>query len=130
MKINIQISCGELLDKVSILEIKLSKIKDKEKLKKIEHEFELLQVTCQLIKEKDEEKYLEFYTELLSVNKKLWEIEDLIRKKEKDSLFDSEFIKLARDVYFTNDERFSIKDEINKYFFSEIYEQKDYEEYK
>ena len=130
MKINIQISCGELLDKVSILEIKLSKIKDKEKLKKIEHEFELLQATCQLIKEKDEEKYLEFYTELLSVNKKLWEIEDLIRKKEKDSLFDSEFIKLARDVYFTNDERFSIKDEINKYFFSEIYEQKDYEEYK
>jgi len=129
MKISTPISTGELLDKLSITEIKLKKIKDQVKLDLISLEKDALQETLEdslsSYSNKDER-----LSELLCVNEKLWIIEDSIRNKEKNKEFDEEFIELARAVYFTNDERFVIKNKINNETGSLIQEQKSYEEYK
>lgn len=129
MKINVEISVGELIDKTSILEIKLLKIKDKVKIKEIEKEYDTLVQICHEIKDADEEYFKIFYEEIKVINLKLWEIEDQIRLKEKNKEFDNTFIDLARNVYKTNDERFILKNKINNHFGSEIKEQKDYQDY-
>lgn len=129
MKISTPISTGELLDKLSITQIKLKNIKDKEKLNLISLEKEALEevVNTSLSSYKNKDKRL---SQLLDVNKKLWIIEDDIRNKEKNKDFGKEFVELARAVYFTNDERFVIKNKINNETGSVIQEQKSYEEYK
>ena len=128
MRIEIPVSVGELIDKLTILEIKKSKITDNEKLKNIQLEFELLNKKYQT-KLKDTKELQVFYDALLEVNHKLWKIEDKIRILENNKEFNEEFIDLARSVYKSNDERFAIKNEINKTFDSEIQEQKEYENY-
>lgn len=128
MRIEIPVSFGELIDKLTILEIKKSKITDNEKLKNIQLEFELLNNKYQT-KLKDTKELQVFYDALLKVNHKLWKIEDKIRILENSKEFNEEFIDLARSVYKLNDERFAIKNEINKTFDSEIQEQKEYENY-
>tara|TARA_Y100001949_G_scaffold173106_1_gene178178 strand:- start:2386 stop:2775 length:390 start_codon:yes stop_codon:yes gene_type:complete len=128
MRIEIPISFGELIDKLTILEIKKSKITNKEKLKKIQLEYELLNKKYQTILN-DRKELQVFYEALLKVNNKLWEIEDKIRIFENNKEFNEEFIDLARSVYKSNDERFAIKNDINKTFDSEIQEQKEYENY-
>ena len=125
MKIEIPISCGELVDKLSILEIKKTEIKNEEKLKQVLNEFNALKEIYKKIFMNSKEIET-FYKDLLIVNKELWEIEDKLRKLEKEEKFDRIFIELARSVYITNDRRFSIKKAINEMFGSEIQEQKDY----
>ena len=130
MNINIPISVGELLDKLSILEIKQEKIDDTKKLKNINFEYDVLKELSREIKNKDEETFESLYTQLLEVNNKLWEIEDSIRVLEVEQRFDKDFISLARSVYFTNDDRFDLKNKINEHFGSEVAEEKQYIEYK
>tara|TARA_B100000214_G_C23967120_1_gene628287 strand:+ start:1862 stop:2251 length:390 start_codon:yes stop_codon:yes gene_type:complete len=129
MEIKGPISLGELIDKITILEIKNEKINDKEKLKNISNEldklFSLLN-SLQLSK-KDLDKYSK---QLYVVNKKLWETEDVLRALENEKSFNKEFIENARNVYKLNDERFRIKNKLNKQFSSEIIEEKSYKEYK
>ncbi len=129
MTIKIPISIGELVDKLTILEIKKLKIVDEVKKVSIIKEFELLQeivLKSEIFKKKE---YSLFYKQLIKINLKLWETEDKIRIFEKNRCFDSEFVKLARSVYKLNDKRFKIKNEINNFFGSEIAEQKEYEDY-
>lgn len=128
MKINIPISHGELIDKLTILTIKLQKITDVVKIKNIQIEYDFLNNIYELFI-KEDPNIKDYFNELMSINMKLWEIEDNIRKLEKIQKFDSEFIKLARDVYKTNDKRFDLKNQINDLFNSTIKEQKSYEEY-
>lgn len=128
MKINIPISHGELIDKLTILTIKLQKITDIVKIKNIQIEYDFLNNIYELLI-KEDPNIKDYFNELISINMKLWEIEDNIRKLEKIQKFDSEFIKLARDVYKTNDKRFDLKNQINGLFNSTIKEQKSYEEY-
>ena len=130
MNINIPISVGELLDKLSILEIKQEKIDNTKKLKNINFEYDVLKELSREIKNKDEETFESLYTQLLEVNNKLWEIEDSIRVLEVEKRFDKDFISLARSVYFTNDDRFDLKNKINEHFGSEVAEEKQYIEYK
>ena len=129
MNINIPISYGELVDKLTILEIKQQKIVNQDKLKNINNEYLELDEVAKYLKNIDMIEYENFYKKLLEVNLGLWEIEDKIRILEKDKNFDNEFIELARKVYFTNDKRFEIKSEINKHFGSEFFEEKQYVEY-
>jgi hypothetical protein len=121
---SVSISIGELLDKVSILHIKLNKIEDKEKLKYIKAEYD--ELICMAEKLDGAQPFID---RLIEVNNVIWEVEDKIRKKEKDSNFDKGFIELARSVYYNNDKRFEIKNEINTKFDSHIREQKRYEQY-
>ena len=130
MNIEIPISTGELLDKLSILEIKKDKVKDSAKLKNINHEYDLLSNLSKNLKEKDEKSFNSLYEEILKVNKKLWDIEDKIRILESEKRFDEEFILVARSVYFINDDRFDIKKKINETFGSDVAEEKEYIEYK
>ncbi len=130
MKIKIEISVGELLDKISILSIKQKKIKDSGKLVEIDRELKFLESHASMIRSNNIKKYDEFLDKLISINLKLWNIEDEIRVLEKKSDFNKAFISLARDVYFTNDERFSCKNDINKFYGSEINEVKEYVDYK
>tara|TARA_B100001029_G_scaffold167061_1_gene159963 strand:+ start:5749 stop:6141 length:393 start_codon:yes stop_codon:yes gene_type:complete len=130
MNIEIPISTGELLDKLSILEIKKDKVKDSTKLKNINHEYDLLSNLSKNLKEKDEKSFNSLYEEILKVNKKLWDIEDKIRILESEKRFDEEFILVARSVYFINDDRFDIKKKINETFGSDVAEEKEYIEYK
>jgi len=124
----IYVSEGEVLDKISILEIKSQNINDSNKIKNIKKELEILKAeTIDLLLDK---KVFELYLELKEVNLKLWNIEDRIRIKERNKKFDDEFIELARSVYYTNDERSSIKKKINILVSSEIIEEKSYEDYK
>jgi len=124
MNLNCEISAGELIDKISILEIKAEKIKDPVKLLYINKEKELL------TKEADRlYSYINWVLKIKEINLKLWKIEDDIRDKERKKEFDSEFIELARAVYVTNDQRFDIKNQINNYYKSNIMEQKSYEKY-
>jgi hypothetical protein len=123
----VEVSIGELVDKVSILSIKLKKIKDANKLANIKKEYDILAHAMQqagITRESDEFKRLE------SINLKLWDIEDQIRTKEAKKEFDEAFISLARSVYFTNDERAEVKREINIKCGSGIVEEKEYVEYK
>ena len=127
-KIIVEISIGELLDKISILEIKQGKIKDPEKLKFINIEHSILK--DQLEKNiKSDEKINNLYLSLKNINTKLWVIEDDKRQCEKEKDFGEKFIKLSRDVHFLNDDRAKIKLEINNYTGSKIKEIKEYSYY-
>ncbi len=127
MIINTPVSLGELVDKISILNIKSINIKDNKKLKLVKEELSLLEQTLnQNVKSSDIKPYLEA---LIDINSKLWTIEDDIRDCERNKNFDQKFIDLARSVYFTNDRRSEIKLDINKKFGSEIIEVKSYEKY-
>jgi len=122
----IEVSPGELVDKVSILAIKLEKISDPAKLANIRREYDLLydEMAAAGISET-----LPEYERLMAINRKLWEIEDRIRAREAAGTFDDEFIELARSVYFENDKRAAIKREINVRFDSELIEEKQYTAY-
>ena len=127
-KILVEVSVAELLDKISILEIKQDKIKDLEKLKFINEEHSIL--NDQLRKNvKSDEKLNSLFSSLKSINSKLWVIEDEKRQCEKDKNFTDQFIKLSRDVHFLNDERAKIKLEINDYTGSKVKEIKEYTNY-
>ena len=127
-KILVEVSVGELLDKISILEIKQEKIKDSEKLKFINEEHSILK--DQLNKNvKSDQKLNELFETLKKINAKLWIIEDDKRQCEKDKDFTEKFIKLSRDVHFLNDERAKIKLEINNLSGSKIKEIKEYTNY-
>ena len=127
-KIVVEVSVGELLDKISILEIKKEKIKDPEKLAFINNEHEVLK--DQFLKNvKSDEKLDSLFKFLKEINNKLWVIEDDKRLCEKNSDFGDEFIKLSRDVHFLNDERAKIKLEINNHTGSKIKEIKEYTSY-
>ena len=127
MLISTPISLGELVDKISILMIKKKNISDSIKLQHVNKELEFLQKT--LKKYISEDEINDFLLKLVNINSKLWVIEDDIRECERKKLFDQTFIDLARSVYFTNDERAKVKNEINKNFGSELVEVKSYEEY-
>jgi hypothetical protein len=127
-KIYSEISAGELFDKISILEIKKNKIKDKTKVKIILKELDSLQKTANENINKSK-SLTKLYKKLKSVNLKLWKIEDDIRDCERKKNFTKKFIKLARDVYFTNDQRSLIKNKINKFTKSNISEVKSYKKY-
>jgi hypothetical protein len=123
----VEISLGELVDKVSILAIKLKKIKSPDKLKNIQKEYDLLSISMQgagIDAASEEFKQLE------QINLKLWDIEDQIRLKEAAKAFDPEFIELARSVYFTNDDRAAVKKAINLKYGSDLVEEKEYVDYK
>jgi len=127
-KILVEVSVGELLDKISILEIKKEKIKDLEKLKFINDEYEVLK--NQLNQNvKSDEKLNDLFNSLKDINSKLWVIEDDKRLCEKNSDFGEKFIKLSRDVHFLNDDRAKIKLEINNHTGSKIKEIKEYTSY-
>ena len=127
-KILVEVSAGELLDKISILEIKLEKIKDLQKLKYIKDEYDILKDQLnQSIK--DYKKIQSLYISLKEINSKLWVIEDEKRLCEKNSDFGKKFIKLSRDVHFLNDKRANIKLEINDKTGSKIREIKEYVKY-
>ena len=124
----VEVSVGELLDKISILEIKKEKIKDSEKLKFINDEYKVLK--DQLDKNvKSDEKIDKLFQSLKEINSKLWIIEDDKRLCEKNSDFSEKFIKLSRDVHFLNDDRAKIKLEINRHTGSKIKEIKKYTTY-
>ena len=127
-KILVEVSIGELLDKISILEIKQEKIKDIDKLRFIKEEHSIL--NDQLSKNvKSDEKLNNLFSSLKEVNAKLWVIEDEKRQCEKDQNFKEKFVKLSRDVHFLNDDRAKIKLEINNYTGSKIKEIKEYTNY-
>ena len=127
-KIIVEVSVGELLDKISILEIKQGKIKDPEKLKFINNEHSILK--SQLEKNiKSDKKLDKLYLSLKEINSKLWVIEDDKRQCEKDKDFGEKFVKLSRDVHFLNDKRAMIKLSINDYTGSKIKEIKEYTDY-
>ena len=127
-KIIVEVSVGELLDKISILEIKQDKIKDPEKIKFINNEYSILK--DQLEKNvKPDDKLNNLYQSLKQINAKLWIIEDDKRQCEKDKDFSEKFIKLSRDVHFLNDDRAKIKLEINNHTGSVIKEIKEYTDY-
>jgi hypothetical protein len=123
----IEVSNGELLDKLSILEIKKNNIKDESKLKNVNKEFfEIKKISSGLL---EINEVLDLYNELLEINNRLWDIEDSIRWKEKQKEFDEEFVYYARNVYITNDLRFKLKSKINTLTDSYFVEEKSYERY-
>jgi predicted nucleic acid-binding Zn-ribbon protein len=125
--ITIPVSVGELIDKLSILRVKQTKITNSEKLSYVNKEFELLYNFSSVYFNNEEISKL--YHELVDTNSKLWDIEDKLRVLETEKNFESEFIELARGVYYTNDKRFVLKNEINERTSSEIREVKEYVEY-
>ena len=127
-KILVEVSIGELLDKISILEIKLDKIKDSENLKFISNEHSILKKQLDN-NVKSDEKLVKFFQSLKEINEKLWVIEDEKRQCEKDKDFGEQFIKLSRDVHFLNDERAKIKLDVNNHTGSSIKEIKEYTSY-
>ena len=124
-KIIVEVSIGELLDKISILEIKQEKIKDPEKLKFISNEHSILKNQLEN-NIKSDDKLNKLFQSLKEINAKLWVIEDDKRQCEKDKDFSEKFIKLSRDVHFLNDDRAKIKLEINNHTGSIIKEIKEY----
>lgn len=122
----IEVSNGEIVDKLTIIQIKLERIADKEKLKNLEKEYKVLDAAVADIISKDHKLYKSLY----EINCRLWDIEDRIRELEKAKDFNDQFIETARAVYFTNDERSIIKKEINKLTGSMLTEEKSYEDYK
>ena len=123
----IEVSIGEIVDKLSILKIKTENITDKVKLNNVVKEYDYLLGVVENDLNISTESDL--YKELLSINKELWVIEDDIRDKERDKLFDDEFISLARLVYFTNDKRADVKKRINIEYGSDFVEEKSYNKY-
>ena len=128
MKILSEISAGELLDKITILEIKIDKIKNEDDKKEVLKEYKSLKKIQEDNIEFNEE-IKKLYSDLKQTNSKLWEIEDKLRIFEKEKKFDKEFIELARGVYFNNDDRSKIKLKINKLLKSNIREVKQYVDY-
>jgi len=127
-KILSEVSAGELLDKISILEIKLEKISDKSSLEQIKKEYKMLKEN-QNSTIKLEGKIEDLFKSLKNINFKLWNIEDRLRVCEKNKDFGKEFIELAREVYLNNDKRSKIKSDINKILGSNIMEIKQYASY-
>lgn len=126
--ISVPVSVGELIDKLSILQVKKTKVTNPEKLKYINKEFELLyNLSAIFLNEKEIE---DLYHDLVQVNSNLWDIEDRLRVIETEQRFEGEFIDYARKVYFTNDKRFELKNKINELTSSEIREVKEYVKYK
>ncbi len=123
----IEISVGELVDKVTILSIKLRKIKSADKLVNVRKEYQILHESMKAVSITTDS---EEFKDLLSVNLTLWDIEDKIRLKEASKQFDDEFIQLARSVYIQNDRRFELKKQINLSYDSELIEEKEYVDYK
>jgi len=123
----IEVSNGEILDKYSILEIKLEKINDESKLKNVMNELDCLKSAFSTIN--NNEEIQKKYDELKVINLTLWDIEDKIRERENEKDFGEDFIKLARSVYVTNDKRAKVKYEINKLTGSQVFEEKSYEQY-
>ena len=128
----IEVSNGEIIDKYTILEIKRSQIKDEKKLVNVQHEYNTLTPVVKSIyaEVKQEDTLKKLHHDLLEVNKKLWKIEDDIRECERAKDFGKTFIDLARAVYYTNDDRSTVKKEINTYTGSDLVEEKSYEDYK
>lgn len=126
----IEVSNGELLDKITILELKLLKIEDKKKLVNIMTEFDTLNPLVQELFEKFGGQLQNHYLELARINGLLWDIEDWIRDCEREKRFDEEFIQLARSVYVTNDQRSEVKKLINITTGSDLIEEKSYKDYK
>ena len=126
-KILAEISLGELADKLTILEIKLKKIEDKESINIINKEYQSLNNID--LKGIDLKKYKALFNKLKSVNEKLWDIENEKRLLEKNSDFEDKFIQVSRNVHFMNDKRAKIKKEINRTFGSNIEEVKEYTKY-
>jgi hypothetical protein len=122
----VEVSLGELVDKVTILAIKLEKITDPQKLSNIRKEHDLLyrQMRAAGIAEDSDE-----YGRLLAINRRLWDIEDRIRAREAQQVFDEGFVALARSVYFENDERAAVKRAINIKYGSDLIEEKQYTAY-
>lgn len=121
----IEVSNGEIVDKMSILQIKSSKIDDPVKVKNILTEISSIENSFLSICSYEDS----YYCELKIINEKLWKIEDDIREKERQNSFDGRFIELARSVYITNDQRARIKTQINDITGSELFEEKSYESY-
>jgi hypothetical protein len=128
MEIKVPISPGELIDKLTILEIKSANMSDATKLANVNIELKQLQETWRSSVFANASIDAEWKL-LREINKKLWDIEDLIRDKEREKKFDQEFIELARAVYFTNDERATVKKQINTKLGSKIVEEKSYAKY-
>jgi len=124
----IPISLGELFDKITILQIKLENLQDKNALKNVKIEYDQLCIIYDKIFLEDANAK-NLMTDLKQINQKLWNIEDEIRDKERNKIFDLKFIELARSVYITNDERSRIKRNINETFGSELIEEKSYADY-
>jgi len=126
--VSIKISPGELIDKITILEIKLERIKDSSKLENVKREYEILTATGNGVLETSSQ-LVGLSAELKTVNERLWEIEDDIRQYERDKDFSEKFIELARSVYVVNDERSRLKREINDLLGSSLIEEKSYAAY-
>ena len=122
----IEVSIGEIVDKLSILQIKTGFIKDEEKLNNVKKEYDYL---YDIVFNEMKIEQSDFF-DMVSINQKLWKIEDDIRDKERDKTFDDEFVELARSVYFTNDERAEVKKKINLKYGSLFVEEKSYSDYK
>jgi hypothetical protein len=129
MTIKTEISIGEFLDKLSILQIKQMRIKDPQKLENINKELQVLTALWNSFYSEGEFDISAELGALRKINETLWEIEDQIREKEAAAQFDREFIELARSVYITNDERASIKKKINLLLNSGLIEEKSYQHY-
>ena len=133
MNINIQIGIGESFDRLTILEIKNEKMSDPQKLKNIEKELQYMRdMVAHLPKfdlEKDNANVQKLVSQLKMINEMLWSVEDELREKERKQEFDSDFIILARNVYFNNDKRAEIKKQINLAYGSEFIEEKSYAKY-
>jgi len=125
----VEVSNGELMDKLSILELKLKNIADSKKLKNVNMEYNELNPLVQQLFKIHNLAIKVLYQKLAEINAKLWVIEDEIRQCERDKSFGEKFIKLARDVYFTNDVRSDLKKEINILTNSGVIEEKSYEDY-
>jgi len=126
--IHTPVSVGELIDKLSILHVKQTKITDEKKLEYVNKEFELLyNMSSEFLSQPEIET---LYHQLVETNTNLWDIEDRLRVLEVEKRFEGEFVEFARKVYFTNDERFRLKNEINKFTDSEIRKVKEYVKYK
>ena len=125
----VEVSNGELLDKLTILELKISNISDDKKLINVKKEFNELNPLAKLLFEKFKDELLIKYKELALINSELWKIEDDIRECEKNKNFGEKFVELARAVYFTNDKRSNVKKQINILTGSGFIEEKSYEDY-
>lgn len=125
--VTVPVSIGEMIDKLSILQVKKTKISDELKLEFVNKEFQILHDLSSIYLKNIEIESL--YHQLIEINSSLWDVEDRLRIIETEKKFEGEFISLARKVYFTNDERFRLKNEINLITSSEIREVKDYVKY-
>jgi len=127
----IEVSNGEIIDKYTILTIKLQEIKDEAKLANVKNEYDSLTPEIEAIytATADQKALEELHTDLLNVNKTLWNIEDHIRDCEREKNFGEDFVELARSVYYTNDDRADVKKQINVLTGSDLVEEKSYQEY-